>query len=119
VNDFNIWPGLEPNPSRPTPKPEVTVSSSAPQPWAVEDYCLARWELSDQYYPAIIEQLMLSRKSATVLFVETGSVKIVELKNLKRDPQDVGGAAHVPLARASSNPSRGSLVFNSRSRGRY
>jgi len=116
VEDFNIWPGLEPNPSRPVPKPEPMTSTTASTQWAVEDYCLAKWELSDQYYPAIIEQVMPSRKSATVLFVETGSIRIVELKNLRRDPQDMrrGEAAARP-----NNSSRGSMVFTSRNRGRY
>jgi len=116
VNDFNVWPGLEPNPSRPTPKPEPMSSSTAHEQWALEDYCLAKWELTDQYYPAVIEQLIPSRKSATVLFVETGSIRIVELKHLKRDPQDTRGG-QAPAR--PNNPSRGSMVFTSRNRGRY
>merc|ERR1712071_328426 len=112
VDDFNVWPGLEPTPSRPAPKVEPLPSNSQEQ-WVVEDYCLAKWELTNQHYPAIIQQLVPSRKSATVLFIETGAIRIVEMKNLRRDPQDTHVAESAQGGRSNNRP-RGSLVYSSR-----
>merc|ERR1712071_454415 len=112
VDDFNVWPGLEPTPSRPAPKVEPLPSNSQEQ-WVVEDYCLAKWELTNQHYPAIIQQLVPSRKSATVLFIEPGAIRIVEMKNLRRDPQDTHVAESAQGGRSNNRP-RGSLVYSSR-----
>lgn len=56
VDDFNAWPGLESKPSSSQSSAQVAqvqthVRSVAPKvqdQWAVEDFCLAKWESSDQ-----------------------------------------------------------------------
>lgn len=49
VEDFKAWPGLE---TKPAQLPvQVEIRSAAPktqEQWAVEDYCLAKWESSDK-----------------------------------------------------------------------
>lgn len=116
VEDFAAWPGLAPAPQDAAGRP----SSSKPQAegpkldqWAVDDYCLAKWESTEQYYPAVIQQLIPNRKSVTVMFVESGAVRIVETKHLRRDPQDTAGPSSAPPSRGH----RSSRIYTPRHRG--
>lgn len=65
-----------------------------------------------QYYPAVIQQLIPNRKSATVTFVESGAVRIVETKYLRRDPQDVPQAPTIHRGQSTGR------IYTPRHRGR-
>lgn len=80
----------------------------------VDDYCLAKWESSDKHYPAVIQQLHPARKSATVIFIESGATRIVETKYLRRDPQDVGNGPSVPSQPRGGQTTR---IYTPRNRG--
>lgn len=117
VEDFKAWPGLETKPPAPHPPVQVEIRSAAPklqEQWMVDDYCLAKWESSDKHYPAVIQQLHPARKSATVIFIESGATRIVETKYLRRDPQDVGNGPSVPSQPRGGQTTR---IYTPRNRG--
>lgn len=126
VNDFAAWPGLNetkdsiPSASASRSQTEVSVAPSKPQEqWAIDDYCLAKWENTDNFYPAIVQQLLPQRKSVTVMFVETGAIRIVETKQLRRDPQDVGSSGQQGNTNSRRGQSQSTRIYTPRNRGRY
>ena len=75
-----------------------------------------------QYYPAIVQQLLPQRKSVTVMFVETGAIRIVETKQLHRDPQDVGSANRQASSRPDAlkrSQTQSTRIYTPRNRGRF
>lgn len=73
VDDFNAWPGLETKPSsQPSAQVEIrSVASKFQDQWAVEDYCLAKWESSDQVEDTISIFLSMMRITILDLFSST------------------------------------------------
>ena len=69
VDDFKAWPGLETKPPGPVPTvigdESQFVSRKAQEQWAVEDFCLAKWEASQQvsafwfvYIPCLVKTIV-------------------------------------------------------------
>ncbi|XP_046447616.1 tudor domain-containing protein 3-like isoform X2 [Daphnia pulex] len=118
VDDFKAWPGLEAKPTATQISTQVEVRTAAPpksqEQWAVDDFCLAKWESSDKHYPAVIQQLHPARKSATVMFVESGALRIVENKYLRRDPQDEG-----PTITNRPRGGQATRIYTPRNRGAH
>ena len=51
VDDFNAWPGLDTKPKTQPAQPQVEIRAPKvvqQDQWAVEDFCLAKWESSDK-----------------------------------------------------------------------
>ena len=81
--------------------------------------CFYNHLVSFQFYPAIVQQLLPQRKSVTVMFVETGAIRIVETKQLRRDPQDVGSSGQQRNTNSRRGQSQSTRIYTPRNRGRY